>query len=282
LRSILVIGIGAGDPEHVTVQAINALCRAEVVFVVEKGSAADELAQVRREILARYVHGSPRIVTLPDPPRDRAAPEYRRAVDDWRRRRADVWEAAIAQELADDECGAFLVWGDPAIYDSTIAVLDEILARGRVSFDHEVIPGISSLQALAARHRIPFARVGGAVQITTGRRLAEGLPAEADDVLVMLDSSCAFSSLASEEIDIYWGAYIGTEDEIVVSGRVGEVAAEIERLRREARGRKGWVMDSYLLRRAAGPVSRDGSRNGSEEQAHDQPGSSRSGGSRHL
>jgi precorrin-6A synthase len=66
----------------------------------------------------------------------------------------------------------------------------------------------------------------------------------------MLDSACTFSSLASEEIDIYWGAYVGTEDEILVSGRVGEVAAEIERLRREARERKGWVMDSYLLRRS--------------------------------
>jgi precorrin-6A synthase len=106
------------------------------------------------------------------------------------------------------------------------------------------------LQALAARHRVPFNRVGGAVQITTGRRLAEGLPAEADDVLVMLDSSCTFSRFASEDVDIYWGAYVGTEDEILVSGRVGEVAAEIERLRSEARERNGWVMDSYLLRRA--------------------------------
>jgi precorrin-6A synthase len=275
-----VVGIGAGDPEHVTVQAINALRRAEVVFVVEKGSEADELADVRREILARYVDGRPRIVTLPDPPRDRAASDYHGAVDDWRRRRADVWEAAIARELGAEGCGAFMVWGDPAIYDSTIAVLDEILACGEVAFDHEVIPGISSVQALAARHRIPFARVGGAVQITTGRRLAQGFPAEADDVLVMLDSGCTFSSLVGEGIDIYWGAYVGTHDEILVSGRVEEVAAEIERLRREARERKGWIMDSYLLRRAAVPANRDGSRNGSRAQAPDRPGSSPSAGSR--
>jgi precorrin-6A synthase len=280
VRSILVVGIGAGDPEHVTVQAINALRRAEVVFVVEKGSAADELADVRREILARYVDGRPRIVTLLDPPRDRAAPDYHGAVDDWRRRRADVWEAAIGRELGPGGCGAFMVWGDPAIYDSTIAILDEILARGELSFDHEVIPGISSVQALAARHRIPFARVGGAVQITTGRRLAQGWPAGANDVLVMLDSGCTFSSLVGEGIDIYWGAYVGTDDEILVSGPVDDVAEEIELLRREARERKGWIMDSYLLRRAAAPANRDGSRNGSQAQAPDRPGSSPSAGSR--
>jgi precorrin-6A synthase len=210
------------------------------------------------------------VVALADPPRDRTAPAYRRAVDDWRRRRADVWEAAIADELGEEGCAAFLVWGDPAIYDSTLAVLDEILARGRVFFDHEVIPGISSVQALAARHRVPFNRIGGAVQITTGRRLAGGLPAEADDVLVMLDSNCTFSRFASEDLDIYWGAYVGSEDEILVSGRLCEVAAEIERLRHEARKRKGWVMDSYLLRRAPAAANRDGSRDNGRERAPDR------------
>jgi precorrin-6A synthase len=158
-----------------------------------------------------------------------------------------VWERAISQELTEDGCGAFLVWGDPALYDSTITVLDEILARGAVAFDHEVIPGISSPQALAARHRVPFNRVAGAVQITTGRRLAEGLPADADDILVMLDADCAFAGFP--DLDIYWGAYVGTEDEILIAGRVADVAGEIRRRRAEARERKGWVMDTYLLRR---------------------------------
>ncbi len=252
MRTVLVIGIGAGDPEQITVQAVGALNRADVFFIVEKGDPTGELVALRREILARYLQDgrSPRTVALPDPPRDRTTPAYRAAVDDWRSRRADVWGEAIARELDDDACGAFLVWGDPAIYDSTLAVLDEIHLRGEVAFEHEVIPGISSLQALAARHRVPFNRIGGAVQITTGRRLAAGFPHEADDVLVMLDAECAFTRFADEDVDIYWGAYVGTEDELLVCGRVGDVAEEIRRLRAEARERKGWVMDSYLLRRA--------------------------------
>jgi precorrin-6A synthase len=222
-----------------------------VVFVVDKGPGTDELVRLRHEILERYLERDrhPRIVALPDPPRDRSASAYRSAVEAWRARRADLWGQAIAEELAAHAVGAFLVWGDPAIYDSTLAVLDEVLSRGSVEFDHQVIPGISSLQALAARHRIPFNRVGGAVQITTGRRLAAGFPADADDALVMLDADCTFSRFAAEDVDIYWGAYLGTEDEILVSGRVGEVAEKITRLRAEARKRKGWVMDTYLLRR---------------------------------
>jgi precorrin-6A synthase len=249
VRTVLVIGIGAGDPEHVTVQAIHAMNRADVVFVIEKDDRTEELVRLRREILERYVERQPRIVPLPDPPRDRSASAYGPAVEDWRRRRAEQWERAIA---AEDGCLAFLVWGDPAIYDSTLAVIDEVLARGNVDFDHEVIPGISSLQALAARHRVPFNRVGGAVQITTGRRLAAGFPDEADDVLVMLDSDCTFARLDGD-VDIYWGAYVGTPDEILVAGRVADVADEIQRVRRAARQRKGWVMDSYLLRRPRSP-----------------------------
>jgi precorrin-6A synthase len=253
MRRLLVIGIGAGHPEHVTVQAIRLLNEADVFFVVDKSPThpqTAELVSLRKEICERYIEGSSyRTVLVPDPPRDRVTPAYRSAVEDWRRRRAEVWERVIGEELDEDGCGAFLVWGDPSLYDSTLAVLDRVHARGKVAFEHEVVPGISSVHALTARHRTPLNRVGGAVQITTGRRLAEGFPEGVDDVLVMLDGDCSFRHLAEDGLEIYWGAYLGTDDEILVSGALPDVAGEIERLRAEARERKGWVMDAYLLRR---------------------------------
>jgi precorrin-6A synthase len=87
------------------------------------------------------------------------------------------------------------------------------------------------------------------VQITTGRRLAEGFPEGVDEVVVMLDADCSFRRLADDGLEIHWGAYVGMDDEILVSGQVSEVGEEIERLRCEARERKGWIMDAYLLRR---------------------------------
>jgi len=253
MRRVLVIGIGAGDPEQVTVQAIRALNAVDVFFVVDKSPTrpdVDELVRLRREICERYIdEHSYRIVELADPPRDRTTPAYSGAVEDWRAARAELWERAIADELDEDGCGAFLVWGDPSLYDSTIAVLDRILARGAVAFEHEVVPGITSVQALTARHRIPLNRVGRSVQITTGRRLAEGFPEGVEEVVVMLDADCSFRHLADDGLEIHWGAYVGMDDEILVSGQLSEVGEEIERLRREARERKGWIMDAYLLRR---------------------------------
>jgi precorrin-6A synthase len=251
MRRLRVIGIGAGDPEHVTIQAIGALNRTDVFFVIEKG--AEDLVALRREITARYVEPDHayRVCEISDPRRDRDAGAYREAVEAWRARRADLWAMLLASELGGDEHGAFLVWGDPSLYDSTIAVLEDILARGTIEFEYEVIPGISSIHALTARHRVPLNRVGGAVQITTGRRLAKGFPGEADDVVVMLDAQCAFKRLVDEDLEIFWGAYLGTADEILIAGPLREVAAEIEERRGEARERKGWIMDTYLLRRPA-------------------------------
>jgi precorrin-6A synthase len=252
MRRLLLIGIGVGDPAYVTVEAIAALNEADVLFVVEKPDERRELVRLREEICSRYIEDESacRIVHVADPERDRGAQAYRSAVEDWRRRRADAWEAALAAELGPDECGAFLVWGDPSLYDSTLAVVDDVLARGSVSFEHRVIPGIGSVQVLAARFRIPLNRVGGAVQITPGRLLREGWPAGVDDVVVMLDATSAFRVVADEGLEIYWGAYLGTPDELLLSGPLDEALMdEIERVRADARERKGWIMDTYLLRR---------------------------------
>lgn len=252
VREIHVIGIGAGDPDQLTLQAVRALRSTDVFFILDKGEAKADLTRLRRDMLDTHVPGGDyRVVEARDPERDRTAggSAYSPAVGDWRSARADIYERMISEELGEDQTGAFLVWGDPALYDSTIGILEKILERGRVAFDYDVVPGISSVSALVARHRTGLNRVARPVQITTGRRLAEGFPEGVDDVVVMLDAHQSFRAYADQDVDIYWGAYIGTPDEILVSGPLAEAAPRIERLRAEARERKGWIMDTYLLRR---------------------------------
>ena len=253
MRRLLVIGIGAGDPEYVTMQAVNALNAADVFFVVDKGEDKASLVALREQILDRYVRDQDgfRIVEIPDPPRDRAAAAYTAAVEDWHEKRSELFEAAIASELAADGIGAFLVWGDPALYDSTLRVIDRILARGAVRFDYEVIPGITSVQALVAKHRLPLNRIGEPIHITTGRRLADGMPDGLDSAVVMLDAGFAPREFDDPRLHVYWGAYLGTADEVLLSGRLVDVAEEIERTKRELRDEHGWIMDTYLLRREA-------------------------------
>src|SRR5580693_1190803 len=249
MRTVSVVGIGAGNPEHITMQAISTLNAVDGVFMTDEGDPARELAELRLAICERYITSSSyRIVTVADPERDRGAAAYEPAVGDWRTRRAVSYERLIADERGEQDHGAFLAWGDPAIYDSTVHVLDEVLARGAVTFELQVIPGISSVQALAAQHQVSLTRTGRPVHLTTGRLLARGFPAGVGDVVVMLDSGCAFTEVDGD-LEIYWGAYIGSPDEIAISGRVADVGQEIVAARAAARRRHGWIMDTYLLRR---------------------------------
>ncbi len=250
MRKLLLIGIGTGHPDHLTVQAISALRRAHVIYLVDKGSSKADLSQARRAICERHLEpGSYRYVALEDTSRDPAVPSYLERVEAWHERRLEAYARSLRQELAEDGCGAILVWGDPSLYDSALRIVQALERRGLVEFEWEVIPGISSPQVLAARHRITLNEIGGAVLVTTGRRLALGLPAGVDDVVVMLDGECTFAQLPDGDLHIYWGAYLGSEQELLISGPLAGVKSEIVRVRCEARARHGWIMDTYLIRR---------------------------------
>jgi precorrin-6A synthase len=249
MRRLNVIGIGAGDPEYLTVQAINALQRTEVFFFTDKGDDKSDLLHLRNEICERYADRERyRIVEMQDPVRHGDPSDYGQAVAAWHEKRVDLWETTIEAELAEEQVGAFLVWGDPAFYDSTLRILEGVRSRGAFAFELDVVPGISALAALAARHKIPLTGIGRSLTITTGRQLRRGWPAGATDVVVMLDAHCAFREL-DEGLLIYWGAFLGTDDEILISGTIGECGATIADVRSAARTRKGWMFDTYLLRR---------------------------------
>ncbi|GLO50349.1 precorrin-6A synthase [deacetylating] [Pseudomonas putida] len=247
MKDLLLIGIGPGDPRQVTYEAVDALRQASVFFVLDKGGDKDELVHLRKAILQRYrPEGGYRLVQVADPARDGQADDYLGAVQDWHRQRAALYAQLIEQEIGIGETGAFLLWGEPTLYDSTLRILGLVRERG-VVLRLQVIPGISSVQALAARHQVPLNRIGEPLTVLPGRRLAG--QGQIDNVLVMLDGQCAFARLDDPALMIYWGAYLGTADEVLIAGPLQAVKAQILEVRERERARKGWIMDSYLLRR---------------------------------
>jgi precorrin-6A synthase len=244
MLEIVVIGIGTGNPEHMTIEAIAALNAADLVLIPRKGAAKADLAELRRAICERFLDNpATRIVEFDMPARDEAA-GYRAGVEAWHRAIAGEYRRLLAGVQGRV---ALLVWGDPSLYDSTLRILDHLEAGG-LAFTRRVVPGITSLQALAARHAIALNTIGGLVHVTTGRRLREAVP-EADSIAVMLDGGSAFEAVPAEDFDIWWGAYLGMEQEIAIAGPLAEVAGRIAEAREAARKRHGWIMDVYLLRR---------------------------------
>ena len=247
MRKISIIGIGAGNPDYLTLQAVAAIRAADIFFVPDKGEDKAALKAVRGEMLARHAAPGHRLAEFTVPERG-TTPTYAEGVAAWRAALRDTYARLIESELEPEAIGAFLVWGDPALYDGTIGILDELRAGG-LAVDVEIIPGISAVQALTARHGIPLNRTGETITITTARRVRDGEADALTSFIVMLDSEGAWKRFATTDAEIFWGAYVGMGEEILVAGKVADVAGEIERVRAEARARNGWVMDTYLIRR---------------------------------
>ena len=142
-----------------------------------------------------------------------------------------------------------MIWGDPSLYDSAIRIFATIKKKID-KFNLTVIPGITAVQVLTAAHKITLNSIGGDILITTGRRLREDdFPGSQGSLVVMLDDQCSFNQTSLNEYYIYWGAYLGMENQILVAGLVKEVGEEIIHKRALARSKYGWIMDTYLLRK---------------------------------
>ncbi|CFX45380.1 Precorrin-6A synthase [deacetylating] [Candidatus Filomicrobium marinum] len=246
MTELLLVGIGTGNPEHLTLQAVRALNSADLILIPRKGKNKADLAELRRTICEEVISNpATQIVEFELPKRDADNPNYRQGVDDWHDAIASVWAEAM-DGLPDQARVALLVWGDPSLYDSTM----RIAARLKPAPEISVIPGITSMQGLTAAHKIPLNTIGTPVLITTGRRLREeGWPDGADRLLVMLDGECSFQHIPSDGVMIWWGAYVGMREEILLSGALREMMDEIVETRAAARAHHGWIMDIYLLSR---------------------------------
>ena len=247
--TLSLIGIGCGDPEQLTRRAIRAINAADLVLIPRKGEDKSDLADLRRTICADVLtNAATRVAEFDLPARDGAREDYHGSVDEWHDAVAAAWSAEIARHLAGNGRMAMLIWGDPSLYDSSLRIARRLKPAPLI----EVIPGITSIQALCAAHAIPLNEIGEPFLVTTGRRLREvGFPAGVDTVVVVLDGGTAFQSLDPNGLFIWWGAYLGMQGEITLSGPLGEMTAIIAAARAEARAQHGWIMDSYIIKRVS-------------------------------
>ena len=245
---VRILGIGMG-PAHVTPEVAEALRSVDYVLAADKGDE-DGLLALRRAVVDTHAEGAVEIVQIADPPRNRSSElsttDYQRAVSDWHNARA----AAYAEVLRErGGSAAFLVWGDPSLYDSTIRVVQGIEKLG-LPIEFDVLPGISAPQLLAARHRIVLHDVGHPVHVTTGRRLQEAVAAGQHNIVAMLNPPPERLDLTDlDDWAVWWGANLGAPSERLLAGRLGDVIEQIADARTQARSEAGWVMDVYLVRK---------------------------------
>ena len=248
MLELFLIGIGTGNPDHITRQAEKAIEQADLVLLPHKDDSKAELAQVRLTLLESLAVQEPRIAHFDMPVRRQQGDDYDQQVDEWHDAIAQRWNECLRSHLpAGSGRVALLVWGDPALYDSTLRIASRLgLSKAQV----HVVPGITSMQVLCSAHGIALNEIGAPFLVTTGRQLREsGWPQGINTLVVMLDGQSSYEQLTEPDIDIFWGAYLGMPQQILMQGRLAEVKDSISAKRQQARQLHGWIMDIYLLRR---------------------------------
>lgn len=261
MLELCLVGMGTGNPGHITRQGVAALNAADVILLPRKGEFKAELVDVRTRLCAQVLSNpATRLVGFDMPLRDGADPDYPGAVNRWHDAIAEVWLAQVQAHLPQGGRLAMLVWGDPSLYDSTLRIAERLALR--LPLRVSVVPGITALQALTAAHAIALNEINAPVTITTGRQLRErGWPGDATTVAVMLDGHCAFQVLPADGLHIWWGAYLGMPQQICISGPLTSVREQILTQRQAARDAQGWIMDTYLLRK-----TRENEKNGEQQE----------------
>lgn len=129
------VGVGPGDKELITLKALNVLKTADIIAVPHKGTAYN--------IVSDYIKGKE--ITEVYTPMSKSFAELEKNY------------SSIAQKLAiyldEGKSVAFITLGDPTVYSTCMQVNSIIVQLG---YDTEVIPGITSFCAAAARLNIPL------------------------------------------------------------------------------------------------------------------------------
>jgi precorrin-2/cobalt-factor-2 C20-methyltransferase len=152
------VGVGPGDPELVTLKAHKVLSRVPVIFVPLKDRQSKSYA---KSIVARLIKEPEQKVVELVLPMLRGKEQLE---DYWQQAADTIW-----QHLEKGEDCAFVNVGDPLLYGTFIYIL-ETVKKNHPEIEVEVIPGISSINAAAARAMFPLASDDERIAIISGNR----------------------------------------------------------------------------------------------------------------
>lgn len=242
VEKVYLIGMGPGDVKYLTLEAVEIIRKLKLFLIPAKFGKKELLTLKRKEIISQIKKQEDfRFLEIPFPERKKGG-IYEEEVKKWRKEKAQILREVLRKE-SEREVG-FLVWGDPSLYDGHLEIFKEV--QKDLGFSLEVIPGISAFQILSAKHQISLTEIAGTLTFTTPKGLKK-MNFIDHHVVVFLDNYESYKNLFSQELKIYWGAYLGTPEEVLFSGNLKEILPQLIELRRNLRKKRGFIMETYLL-----------------------------------
>ncbi|HZB64833.1 MAG TPA: precorrin-2 C(20)-methyltransferase [Nitrososphaeraceae archaeon] len=138
---LFCVGCGPGDPELLTIRALNLITEADVIFVPT--SKLDK-PSIALSIVAKYIKETTKIINLVFP----MVKDKDSLKDYWKKNTLE-----ISQMVRTGKKTLYLTVGDPSLYSTWIYIHRE-LKKNHKDIEIEIIPGITSIFAFAAESKI--------------------------------------------------------------------------------------------------------------------------------
>ncbi len=209
------IGLGPGDPGLVTLKALSCLQLVDRIFSVAS-------RQSERSVSADIIKA------LPDISASLCELEFVMSRNrEERLKRIDDHASIIAEFLDKGESCAFVTIGDPMTY-STCSYLLRALLDIRPGLPVEIIPGVNSWSALAAKTCTPLVEDKQILRIVPSYDESDKPDFPPNSSTILLKTYKSRNKLLEQvpgESTVIYGANLGLENEVTASGR-----DEIEKL----------------------------------------------------
>jgi precorrin-2/cobalt-factor-2 C20-methyltransferase len=221
------IGVGPGDPELITLRAHRLLSEVPVIFVPQKDSQSGSYAE---SIIASLVENSPeRVIRLIFP----MLKDERRLASSRQKAAGVIW-----QHLKKGDDCALVNVGDPLLYGTFIHVLEE-LRKNHPEVEVEVVPGVSSINAAAARAVVPLAVNDQRIAIISG-----------DDDEAIMETLKNFDTVVFMKLPAMFGRLLSILEEMNLMAKcvyVSRCTTRDEEIVTDIRKLKGKKLDYFSL-----------------------------------
>ena len=215
LNSVLYcIGCGPGDPELVTIKAINLIKNADIIFTP---TARENKPSVALSIVEKYVSKGTEVRQLIFP----MTKDVTKLKESWKNNANEISEAVRIGKKA-----VYLTVGDPSLYSTWIYIHKEIQTNHK-DVEVEIVPGITSIFSFSAELKTPVGEGEEIIGIIPACYNLDRLKtaAECCDTLVFLKDGRYFNSV----IDVLVESSFPDDSDVFIAQDVSTNAESLQR-----------------------------------------------------